>query len=255
MTEPIGKKTAIITGGGGEIGEAIALRLARRGVALLIVDKNIDAAERVARRLNEIPGSRAVPFAADIVEPAAAVSVMDEADRLWHRLDYLINAAGISRRAELGQMQVADWDITLDANLRAPALLSQEAIRFWKRQNSGAVVNIGSRVWRSGAGLAYTASKAGLVGLTQALAVQLGQFNVTVNAVAPSYLKTAFNFARPPEEQKRIDDGYIRITPLRRLGTVEDVAAAVAFLVSDDANYITGEVLHVCGGSQLAAMP
>ena len=146
-------------------------------------------------------------------------------------------------------------DAVLAVNLTAPMLLAQEAMRFWQAQRGGAIVNIGSRTWLSGAGPGYTASKAGLVGLTRSLAVQLGPLGITVNAVAPSYLGSAFNFAGNEEARRRAEQEHIRLGVLDRLGTAEDVAGAVAFLTSEDARFITGEVIHVCGGAQLAARP
>ena len=149
----------------------------------------------------------------------------------------------------------ATWDAVLAVNLTAPTLLAQEAMRFWQAQRGGAIVNIGSRTWLSGAGPGYTASKAGLVGLTRSLAVQLGPLGITVNAVAPSYLGSAFNFPGNEEARRRAEQEHIRLGVLDRLGTAEDVAGAVAFLTSEDARFITGEVIHVCGGAQLAARP
>ena len=146
-------------------------------------------------------------------------------------------------------------DAVLAVNLTAPMLLAQEAMRFWQAQRGGAIVNIGSRTWLSGAGPGYTAFKAGLVGLTRSLAVQLGPLGITVNAVAPSYLGSAFNFAGNEEARRRAEQEHIRLGVLDRLGTAEDVAGAVAFLTSEDARFVTGEVIHVCGGAQLAARP
>jgi NAD(P)-dependent dehydrogenase (short-subunit alcohol dehydrogenase family) len=134
-------------------------------------------------------------------------------------------------------------------------LLAQESMRFWRRQRSGSIVNLASRVWLSGAGPAYTASKAGLVGLTRSLAVQLGPLGVTVNAVAPSYLSTGFNFQGQEEARRAADAQHIRLGVLDRLATPEDVAGAIAFLASEESRFITGEVIHVCGGAQLAARP
>jgi len=163
--------------------------------------------------------------------------------------------AGLSGARRIGSVALEEWDAVLAVNLTAPMLLAQEAMRFWQAQRGGAIVNIGSRTWLSGAGPGYTASKAGLVGLTRSLAVQLGPLGITVNAVAPSYLGSAFNFAGNEEARRRAEQEHIRLGVLDRLGTAEDVAGAVAFLTSEDARFITGEVIHVCGGAQLAARP
>jgi NAD(P)-dependent dehydrogenase (short-subunit alcohol dehydrogenase family) len=132
-------------------------------------------------------------------------------------------------------------------------LLAQESLRFWRRQGAGSIVNVASRVWLSGAGPAYTASKAGLVGLTRSLAVQLGPLGVTVNAVAPSYLGSGFNAGGEADARARAEHAAIGV--LGRVATAQDVAGAIAFLASDDARFVTGEVIHVCGGAQLAARP
>ena len=172
--------------------------------------------------------------------------------RPGRRLDILVNNAGLSRAPRLGEVTLEDWDAVLAINLTVPMLLTQAAMGFWRDGQGGRVVNIGSRVWVSGSGPAYTASKAGIVGLTRSMAVQLGPLGVTVNVVAPSFIDTPFNVASGHAAAARLLERNRRLGVLSRLCTPADVANAVAFLASDDASFITGEVLHVSGGAQLA---
>jgi NAD(P)-dependent dehydrogenase (short-subunit alcohol dehydrogenase family) len=251
MTDaPSRRKTAVITGGCGAIGFATAQRLAVDGVQVILVDRD---GEAVQARAAELPGAHGLTL--DLVEDRAAERVMDFVAATTGRLDILVNNAGLSRAPRLGEVALADWNAVLAINLTAPMLLSQEAMRFWRDGLGGRIVNIGSRVWVSGSGPAYTASKAGIVGLTRSMAVQLGALGVTVNAVAPSFIDTPFNAQSGHGALQRSKDANMRLGVLSRLGTAQDVASAVAFLASDEAGFITGEVLHVCGGAQLAGRP
>ncbi|MFC7582617.1 SDR family NAD(P)-dependent oxidoreductase [Nonomuraea antimicrobica] len=168
------------------------------------------------------------------------------------RIDALVCAAGIEPPQSLADVDPGSWDRTQDVNLRGPALIAQATLPLWRAQGSGSMVNIGSRTWLGGGHPGYAASKAGLVGLTRSLAMELAPIGVRVNAVAPSFIRTKFSRQRGDEQM--LDDYAERVraaTPMRELVRPEDVANAVAFLASDQAARITGEVLHVCAGAQL----
>lgn len=249
MTE---RRVALITGGAGAVGMACARRLAGAGLAVVLADRDAARLEAAVASL----GGAAEGIAADLLDRAAPGRIMDRIAAAHGRLDVLVSNAGLSGARQIGRIALAEWDAVMAVNLTAPMLLAQEALRFWRGGGAGAaIVNIGSRTWLSGAGPGYTASKAGLVGLTRALAVQLGPLGVTVNAVAPSYLGSGFNFGGDPAALAAAAREHIALGVLGRLATAEDVAGAVAFLASADARFITGEVIHVAGGAQLAARP
>jgi NAD(P)-dependent dehydrogenase (short-subunit alcohol dehydrogenase family) len=249
------RRTAVVTGGCGVIGLAIARRLAAGGMDIVLVDRDRDGLPARMTDLRDSSGVAVHGLAVDLTAEDAAREVMDFVAATAGRLDVLVNNAGLSRAPRLGEVVLADWSAVLAINLTAPMLLSQEAMRFWRDGHGGRIVSIGSRVWLSGSGPAYTASKAGLVGLTRSMAVQLGPLGVTVNAVAPSFIDTPFNAASGHGTEARSIEANMRLGVLSRIGTPEDVAAAVAFLASEEAGFITGEVLHVCGGAQLAGRP
>lgn len=247
---------ALVTGAGGAIGSAIARRLLAAGSAVVVADRDRDTVERVVAQLSEGQAGAVLGIAGDLAVPEAAAELIDLVEQEAGRLDHLVNNAGLNRPRALETMTLDDWEAVLAINLRAPMLLAKAAIPLWRRQGGGAIVNIGSRVWVSGANPAYTASKAGLVGLTRSLAVELGPIGVTANVVAPSFVDTPFTRqGRSEAEIAAMHERVLQITPIGRLGEPEDVAGAVAYLVSPEARYVTGEVLHVCGGSQLAGRP
>ncbi|WP_372622195.1 SDR family NAD(P)-dependent oxidoreductase [Falsiroseomonas sp.] len=249
------RRIALITGGAGAIGMASARRLARGGMLPVLVDRDGTALDIAVAALRAETGQPALGILADLLDRAAPHAIMARVAQAFGRLDCLVNNAGLSGARRIGEVAIAEWDAVLAVNLTAPMLLAQEAMPLWQARHGGSIVNIASRVWLSGAGPGYTASKAGLIGLTRSLAVQLGPLEVTVNAVAPSYLGSGFNFDGDEAARRRAEQEHIRLGVLDRLATAEDVAGAVAFLASADARFITGEVLHVCGGAQLAARP
>jgi NAD(P)-dependent dehydrogenase (short-subunit alcohol dehydrogenase family) len=241
---------ALVTGAAGAMGAAIAARLARAGMTPVLVDIQGEQARQVAASL---PGG-ALVIEADLARAEAAAEILHIVDEQLGGVDHIVNNAGLNRPQTIFDLEPADWDAVLAVNLRAPVFLCKAAIPSWRRRGGGSVVNIGSRVWLSGAIPAYTASKAGIVGLTRSLAVELGRLNVRANVVAPSYVDTPFTrMDRPAEDIARRQQQVLGMTPLGRIGAPEDVANAVAFLVSEQSGFVTGEVLHVCGGAQLAA--
>jgi 3-oxoacyl-[acyl-carrier protein] reductase len=238
-------RVALVTGASRGLGRAIALELARRGATVVAAARAERAAAEVAAEIAGL-GGRAEAATLDVTDAAAVErTIAGVASRLG-RLDVLVNNAGIARDQLLLRMKRDDWDAVIQTNLTAAFLCAQAALRPMIRQRSGRVINITSVVGQSGnAGQAnYAASKAGLIGFTKALALEVASRNITVNAVAPGLIDTDMTRAIASGAQ---EDWASRI-PLRRLGTPADVAGAVAFLASDEAAYITGHVLAVNGG-------
>jgi NAD(P)-dependent dehydrogenase (short-subunit alcohol dehydrogenase family) len=250
-----GQGVALVTGGAGAIGQAAARRLAGLGLVPVLADRDAARLDAAVAALREGTGLPALGVLADLADRAAPAAVMARIAAEFGRLDCLVNNAGLSGARRIGEVDLAEWDAVIAVNLTAPMLLAQEAMRFWRAGQGGSIVNVGSRTWLSGAGPGYTATKAGLVGLTRSLAVQLGPLGVTVNAVAPSYLGSGFNFGGDAEARARAEAEHARLGVLDRIATAEDVAGAIAFLASPDSRFITGEVIHVAGGAQLAARP
>lgn len=249
-TEPAaaGERIAVVTGGGGDIGGAICARMAADGWTVVVTDLDPDAAAATARGLAGTAHARRL----DVADPADITAFAAWAGDRFGRIDAVVCSAGVEPPQDLADIEVGAWDLTQHVNLRGPALLAQAVLPWWTRQRSGALVSIGSRTWLGGGHPAYAASKAGLVGLTRSLALELAPIGVTVNAVAPSFVRT--RFARQRGDERTLDEyaGRVRAaTPMGELVRPEDVANAVAFLASDQAARITGEVLHVCAGSQL----
>jgi 3-oxoacyl-[acyl-carrier protein] reductase len=240
---------ALVTGASGAIGASIAARLAREGMTVVLVDIQGDGAREVAQTI----GGNTLAIEADLSRAEAAGEIMRLVADHAGGLDHLINNAGLNRPQTIFDLDAADWDAVLAVNLRAPVLLCKAAIPLWRKRGGGSVVNIGSRVWLSGAVPAYTASKAGIVGLTRSLAVELASIHVRANVVAPSYVDTPFTrMNRPAEDIARRQQQVLGMTPLGRIGVAQDIANAVAFFVSPDSSFVTGEILHVAGGAQLA---
>ena len=246
-TDRLAGKVALITGGGRGIGRATAVRLARDGARIAINYKGNAAAAEEAKRLVEEVGSTALLIQGDVSQDGEAERVVKGALAFGDgRLDIVVNNAGITRDNLLLRMSAEEWDAVLDLNLRGTFLVTKAAMRPMMKQRSGRIVNVASIAGVVGnPGQAnYSAAKAGVIGFTKAVAREMASRNITVNAVAPGFVPTELTESVPREAK----DAMLRQVPLGRFGTVEDIASAIAFLVSDEASYITGQVLVVDGG-------
>jgi len=239
-------KTALVTGGARGIGRAIALRLASEGADVAICDLNAEVMAPVVEEIRA-SGRKAVAVVCDVSRFEDARRAVEEAvTALGGRLDILVNNAGITKDNLILRMSEADWDAVLDINLKGAFAMLKAASRPMLKAERGTVINIASVVGIMGnAGQAnYAASKGGLIALTKAAAKELASRGIRVNAIAPGFIATAMTDKLPEEAKARLRE----LIPMKRLGQPEDVAAAVAFLASEDAAYMTGQVLPVCGG-------
>lgn len=241
-------KTAIVTGAGRHgkgIGRSIALVLAEEGADIVIADYVLEAAESVAREVLEI-GRRAVAVRADVANPQDAEAIVQKALDEFGKVDILVNNAGITRDALIPRMSEQDWDSVIDTNLKGTFNCTKAVIRPMLKQRSGKIVNVASVMGIIGnVGQAnYSASKAGVIALTKTTAKELGARGINVNAVAPGFIQTAMT----DELSNNIRENIAAMIPLNSLGTPEDVAKLVLFLCSEDARYITGQVINVDGG-------
>ncbi|MGI6376649.1 MAG: 3-oxoacyl-[acyl-carrier-protein] reductase [Anaerolineae bacterium] len=246
MSSPLDDRVAIVTGSSRGIGRAIALELARRGASLVInYHRDAAAADGVVRNIEAL-GARALAVQADVSTAAGAEALAHAALETYGRIDILVSNAGIVRDTLLLRMSPDDWDAVIQTNLTGAFHCAKAVQRTMLKQRSGRIIHISSVSGLVGnAGQAnYSAAKAGLIGLTKALARELGSRNITVNAVAPGYIATDMTANLAPQ----LVESARQQIPLGRLGQPEDVACAVAFLASDDAAYITGHVLVVDGG-------
>lgn len=239
-------KIALVTGGSRGIGRAIALELARRGADVAVnYVRQAEAAAQVVAEIEAL-GRRALAVVADVGEAIPTAQMVETVLRTFGRVDILVNNAGITRDMLLMRMSEEEWDEVIRINLKGAFNACKAVTRTMLKQRSGRIINITSISGLMGqVGQAnYSASKAGLIGLTKSLARELGPKGITVNAIAPGYIPTELTASLAPEWQARL----LEMTPLGRLGTVDDVAHAVAFFASDDAAFITGAVLAVDGG-------
>jgi 3-oxoacyl-[acyl-carrier protein] reductase len=240
-------QVALVTGASRGIGAAIALELAQRGATVVGTATTDDGAARITQALQAL-GGRGVRL--DVNDPAGAEAVVDAIVKQHGGLQVLVNNAGITRDMLAMRLKDEDWDAVLDTNLKAVFRMSRAVMRTMMKQRHGRIVNITSVVGASGnPGQAnYAAAKAGVAGMTRALARELGSRGITVNCVAPGFIETDMTASLPEEQQKAL----LGQIPLGHLGKPADVAHAVAYLASPQAGYVTGQELHVNGGMYMA---
>ena len=241
----LSEKTAIVTGASQGLGKAVALTLAANGARVACVARSVEKLNETVQQIQDA-GGQAEAFACDVTDRESVDGLVDQVVEQWEKLDILVNNAGITRDTLLPRMSDEEWDAVIDTNLRGCFLFSRAASRYMMRARYGRIINMSSVSGLIGnpGQTNYSASKAGMIGLTRSLSRELAGRKITINAVAPGFIESDMTAALGEmiigEAKKRI--------PARRLGTAEDVAAAVLFLAGDAASYITGHVLTVDGG-------
>lgn len=239
-------KVAIVTGSARGLGAATAWRLAREGARVVVTDISAELAEATAQAMRD-EGLQALSIPGDITRAADVEALVQGAVEHFGGIHVLVNNAGFPRDGLLTKMTEEDWDKVIQVILKAAFLTSKAVMPHFIEQRFGRIVNISSRAYLGNPGQAnYSAAKAGILGLTRALSLEEGRFNITVNAVAPGFIET--EAVRSLGHFEKIRDAAVAACPLRRTGQPEDIADAVAFLASERAGFITGETLHVTGG-------
>jgi len=241
-------QVALVTGASRGIGAAIALELAKQGLQVVGTATTDEGAARISAALSAFPGCRGANL--NVNDAAAGESLIDEIVKAQGGLHVLVNNAGITRDTLAMRMKDDDWDAVLDTNLKAVFRMSRACIRPMMKQRYGRIINITSVVGASGnPGQAnYAAAKAGVAGMTRALARELGSRNITANCVAPGFIATDMTAALPEAQHQAL----MAQIPLGKLGTPEDIAHAVSYLASPLAGYVTGQELHVNGGMHMS---
>ena len=238
-------KVALITGAAQGIGKAIALKLADSGADVVIVDMNLEKAQATAKEI-EGRGRRAVALKANVANLQETEAMINETVAKLGAIHILVNNAGITRDALILRMKEEDWDAVISVNLKGVFNCTKAAVKHMAKQRYGRIINIASIVGEMGnAGQAnYSASKAGVIALAKTVAREFASRNITCNAIAPGFIETAMTQAL----SEKVREELAKQIPMARLGTPEDVAEGVLFLVSDSSNYITGQVLNINGG-------
>lgn len=239
-------KVAVITGSGRGIGAATAIRLAEEGAKIVLNDINKENAEKIAEEIKN-KGSDAVVVIVDITRMDNSEKLIDTAIEEFGKIDILVNNAGLNRDMLIKDMTEKDWDDVVDLDLKSTFFCCKFASKYMVDRKYGKIINVSSRAWLGNPGQAnYSAAKAGVVGLTKALSMELGRYNITVNAVAPGMIETDLVKSHPKYDQ--LVERALKNTPLKRVGQPSEVANVILFLSSDESSYVSGNIIYPSGG-------
>lgn len=239
-------RVAIITGAGGDLGRGMALRLAEEGTCVMVNDKNLEKAQETVRLVVE-RGGQAMAHGADVTKATEVQEMVDQVINQWKQLDILVNNAGDVRDALLQKMTDEDWDFVVDLSLKGSFICARAVAPLMIERRYGKIVNISSLAYKGNIGQTnYVSAKAGVVGLTQALGLELARYGINVNCIAPGLIDAPKSRTLDEKTRERL----VKMTPMRRMGEIIDIANAVLFLVSDESKYITRQVIHVSGGME-----
>ena len=242
-------RVAVVTGSGQGIGEGIARALGAVGASVVVNDLVEERVERVASEM-ESEGMAAKGVAANVATSDGAEALVQAAVDTYGKIDIFVNNVGMARDGWLAKMSEDDWDTVLNVNLKSQFLCSRAVAPHMMEQSYGRIVNVSSRAWLGGPGQAnYAASKGGVISLTKTLALEMARYSITANCVAPALVDTPLFRDLKEEVQERL----VKTIPAKRIGTPADIGNAVVFFASDEASYVTGQVLYVCGGRSLGA--
>lgn len=238
-------KVAVVTGAGGHLGRGIALRLAEEGAHIMVNDMDLIEARKTVKSITT-RGGQAIAHTADVTKTSEVNEMISQIMTKWGRIDILVNNAGGPRDALLAKMTDEDWDFVVDLNLKGSFICARAVAPHMIEQGSGRIINISSTAYtgKNVGQVNYASAKAGIVGLTRALGLELARYGITVNCVAPGLIDTPKTRAF----SKKVVDTIIEGIPMRRMGKIVDVANAVLFLATDESRFITRQVIHVSGG-------
>ena len=241
------KKNAIVTGAAKGIGKAIAEKLSGDGFFIVIVDVDNENGSKLAKSMGK---DKAYFYNCNIQSEEEVAGLFNKVIKDYKKIDVLVNNAGIIKDNMIHKMTFEDFESVIDVNLKGTWLMCREAAKIMREQKSGRIINISSRAWLGNAGQSnYSASKAGIIGLTRVLALELGKYNVLVNAVAPGLIDTPLTQALTEEVRNKL----IQAQPTKTMGKPEDIANAVSFLTDENTKFITGQTIYIDGGKSIGA--